>query len=93
MTATADISVSHVSDVVLVPNAALRFVPPASAQTPQERRSFTSLLFPRPPRRDTERPRERASGSNQRVWVLQGGVPAAVSMRSRSASRRWSQMR
>jgi len=79
MTATADIAVNHVSDVVLVPNAALRFVPPASsAQENQQRRSFTSLLFPRPPRRDTERPRERAGGSKQRVWVLQGGVPVAV---------------
>jgi len=78
MTATADIAVSHVSDVVLVPNAALRFEPPASAQENQQRRSFTSLLFPRPPRRDTARPQERASGSKQHVWVLQGGVPVAI---------------
>ena len=78
MTATADIAVGHVSDVVLVPNAALRFEPPASAQENQQRRSFTSLLFPRPPRRDTARPQERASGSKQHVWVLQGGVPVAI---------------
>ena len=78
MTATADIAVNHVSDVILVPNAALRFAPPASAQATQQRRSFTSLLFPRPPRRDTERPRERAGGSKQHAWVLQGGAPVAV---------------
>ena len=78
MTATADIAVGHVSDVVLVPNAALRFEPPASAQENGQRRSFTSLLFPRPPRRDTARPQERASGSKQHVWVVQGGVPVAI---------------
>ena len=46
MTATAEITVTHVADALLVPNAALRFTPPA-AQQAQGGRGFS--LLPRPP--------------------------------------------
>lgn len=68
MTATAEITVTQVPDAVLVPNAALRFTPPAATQNAQGGRGFS--LLPRPPgaqRRDRE-----AENAPKRVWTLKG---------------------
>ncbi|MEJ2344000.1 MAG: efflux RND transporter periplasmic adaptor subunit [Gammaproteobacteria bacterium] len=77
MTATAEIVVKQLSDVLLVPNAALRFAPPVT-QTRSSGGSLLSRLFPRP-RHATTTPRE-ASGAEgrQRVWILSDGRPVAV---------------
>ncbi len=81
MTATADITVNRIADAILVPNAALRFSPPAppgaAVQTEKEvNTSFTRKLFPRPPRR-----RERSGNGitdKDKVWVMGAGRPQAV---------------
>jgi len=82
MTATADITVQMVEDVLLIPNAALRFTPPA----PAERKTgagdgLLSALLPHPPRRQSQR-RNGNTGSRdqQRIWTLQEGqiVPVTV---------------
>ncbi|MXQ11088.1 hypothetical protein [Microvirga makkahensis] len=77
MTATAQISVQEVRDAVLVPNAASRFAPPAS--TAQQRRSLPGALLRRMPQ---FRPasQKAAMGADRRIWVLQNGEPAAVSV-------------
>jgi HlyD family secretion protein len=65
MTATAEITVTQVSDAVLVPNAALRFTPPAALQNG---RGFR--LLPTPPglaRRDRS-----ADKAPPRVWTVVG---------------------
>ena len=81
MTATADITVAGVEDAVLIPNAALRFSPPAthtdSSDTTSKKGSMMSKLMPRPPRPgkkgssnlgyDTEK------NGRQQVWTLQNG--------------------
>lgn len=74
MTATADISVETVTGALLVPNAALRFAPPAQPQAEQGKRSLLSRMFPRPPRAV----RTPNDGKGQRVWVLKDGEPAPV---------------
>jgi HlyD family secretion protein len=67
MTATAEITVTHVADALLVPNAALRFTPPA-AQQAQGGRGFS--LLPRPP--GLQR-RDRSLDDGQaRVWRVSG---------------------
>lgn len=76
MTGTANIVVNQVRDALLVPNAALRFAPPAAPA--RDDRSFVSRLLPIPPR-----PQPTASPANrdrrqQRVWVLREGTPAAI---------------
>lgn len=78
MTATADIIVQKVSDALLVPNAALRFTPPAPA-TPDDGGSALSKLMPRPPRA-TSKLRETVSTDKtaQRVWVLRDAVPVEI---------------
>jgi HlyD family secretion protein len=77
MTATANITVKEVHDALLVPNAALRFVPPVRIEGNDQARnsgSVLSRLFPRP-RHD--RPRKEANNKGvkkeQRVWVMRAG--------------------
>jgi HlyD family secretion protein len=66
MTATAEITVTQVSDVTLVPNAALRFTPPAAMQT-----SGGGFRFlPRPP--GSQRRDRSAENGAKRVWTLNG---------------------
>ena len=60
MTATAEIVVEKIENAVLVPNAALRFIPPMAENT-FNRRGLVGMLLPRPPRRGQhpERPLRR----------------------------------
>jgi HlyD family secretion protein len=66
MTATAEITVTEVHDAVLVPNAALRFTPPAALQAAG--RGFS--LLPRPP--GSQRRDRAADGAAPRVWTQAG---------------------
>jgi HlyD family secretion protein len=75
MTATAVITVNQVHNAVLVPNAALRFTPPARTATPEGSSRGGGLigrLF-RPPHFNVKRP-ENTKGPNQRVWTVRDGV-------------------
>jgi HlyD family secretion protein len=76
MTATAEIVVQHVSDALLVPNAALRFSPAATAGGTQQRTFLQRLLPGRPTFRPPSKPAD--TGANRIVWTLRNGVPAAV---------------
>ena len=67
MTATAEITVTHVADALLVPNAALRFTPPA-AQQAQGGRGFS--LLPRPP--GLQRRDRSLEDGQSRVWRVSG---------------------
>lgn len=75
MTATAEIKVMDVADVILVPNAALRFTPPAKGSTDQ--RSFLRRLLPGPPQfRAPAQPQQ--TGPERTVWILESGEPKAT---------------
>jgi HlyD family secretion protein len=76
MTGTANIVVNQVRDALLVPNAALRFVPPHPEQV--QKRSFVSRLLPIPPRQARNTETVSRDRRHQRVWVLREGVPAAI---------------
>lgn len=79
MTATADITVREVKDVLLVPNAALRFTPPRPRAT--DTRNIVSKLMPGPPRQAPRGPKPEGENAKQpRVWTLEGGklVPMQV---------------
>ncbi len=79
MTATAEIVVNRVEDALLVPNAALRFSPPATeAPETESGGSVLAKLFPRPraPRRAISV--EASNRRERRVWVLQDGRPVPV---------------
>jgi len=77
MTATAVIAAAERKDVLLVPNAALRFVPAQAAAGRAGRSSsggIMSMLMPRPSRERGRAPGARES-AGARVWVLQDGAP------------------
>ncbi len=81
MTATAEIVTARRDDVLLAPNAALRYAPPAEAPAAQPARGVVGNLMPRPPasaQRPAGAPAERRQ---QQLWILQDGnaVPLAVS--------------
>lgn len=79
MTGTAGITVNQLGDAVLVPNAALRFTPPAPAL--RDQRSLVSKLLPGPPRRSQQPPAQaRSDRRQQQVWTLQDGNPVAIAV-------------
>ena len=82
MTATADIITSEKRNVLLIPNAALRFSPDREAAAARSQPGgVTSVFVPPRPRRGGNQPREVAigRGSRQTVYVLGGdGKPQAV---------------
>ncbi len=81
MTATADIKVKHIEDALLVPNAALRFIPPrqeATKETAVSGGSLVSKLFPRRSRAPKSASRGKAGKDQQQVWLLRDQQPVAV---------------
>ncbi len=82
MTGTAEITSLTRTNVLLVPNAALRFTPPETAATQKKSgRSIVSSLIPRPPRQ-TPKAQSTSGGATPRVWVLRDGRPVAVEVRT-----------
>ena len=80
MTATAEIIVQQATKALTVPNAALRYSPPAR-QTSEQNTSLLrrlGILRGRPPFRPASQREE--GGPNRRVWILKNGAPASVSV-------------
>jgi HlyD family secretion protein len=86
MTATARITTANRDNVLLVPNAALRFSPPTAA-TPAPSASIVSRLMPRPPQSRPQKARS-SQGSGQQVWVLIDGKPQAVPVQAGASNGR-----
>ncbi|MEO0018434.1 MAG: hypothetical protein RLZZ522_1717 [Verrucomicrobiota bacterium] len=84
MTATVDISITDKSDLIVVPNTALRFDPVAAAAigNPPDlgKRTFLQKLTPGGGRRRGQSPPPRPSPSQKgpRVWVLKAGEPVEI---------------
>ncbi|MBN2332451.1 MAG: efflux RND transporter periplasmic adaptor subunit [Deltaproteobacteria bacterium] len=80
MTATADIVVRQVTDALLVPNAALRYLPPQPEVKSAAKAggSLLSKLFPRPARTGPRKSAESTGRKTQRVWTLRDNQPVAV---------------
>jgi HlyD family secretion protein len=78
MTATAELAVQHVEQALLIPNAALRFSPPAQADSDNGKGLLRKLL-PGPPRFRKASQREE-TGAQRTVWVLRSGQPAPVAV-------------
>jgi len=80
MTGTAEIITAERQDALLVPNAALRFSPAATAAAKKSGGGLLGAMLPRPPRQVSRPATPGAKGDAQRVWVLRGGQPAAVAV-------------
>jgi HlyD family secretion protein len=77
MSATAAIIALERNDVLLVPNAALRFSPDATAQ-PVASGGIVAQLTPRLPRSGTPRRAATETAAVRQLWVLQDGMPVAL---------------
>jgi len=81
MTATAVITTAQRQDALLVPNAALRFSPPAAQAEPSAGSDVMARLMPRPPRSAASRAAGTDTRQVRQLWVLQDGQPRAVPVR------------
>lgn len=78
MTGTANVTVNALENVLLVPNAALRFTPPASAA--RDQRPLWSRIFPAPPRPPPRQVQKSGERRQQQVWTLRDGQPVAIAV-------------
>jgi len=91
MTATAVITVQQLQDVVLVPNAALRFTPPVTKTTQRSGGGIFGAMFRRP---SSNRRRPDAGGdAGQKVWILRDGQPTAVAVKTGASDGRFTELR
>jgi HlyD family secretion protein len=88
MTATADIVAKEVKDALLVPNAALRYVPPQQEDKKGGRAggSLLSKLFPRPSRDRPKKSEEGGDRKKQWVWTLRDNEPVAIGVTTGASS-------
>jgi len=83
MTATADIVVKKLDDILLIPNAALRFTPPRSSRQGMKKknRGMLGALLPRRKRPAATKKKEDNLPKNQRrIWTLSQGKPVPVTV-------------
>jgi len=81
MTATADITVRSIQNVILVPNAALRFTPSIQQKKPSSGGLISQLIRRGPPRSASKKRTEGGSEKKrQRVWILRDGQLADVAV-------------
>ncbi|MBU1571446.1 MAG: efflux RND transporter periplasmic adaptor subunit [Proteobacteria bacterium] len=82
MTATANIVVNKIENSVLIPNAAIRFIPPTKEnETLSGSNSIIGKLFPRPRRQQTKQKKDtKVDRKKSRVWTLKDGQLSEVSV-------------
>ena len=78
MTATARIVTANRENVLLVPNAALRFTPPTTTDAAPQG-SYISRVMPRPPQQKKPQAK-KSSGAEPQVWVLDNGQPKPLAV-------------
>jgi HlyD family secretion protein len=79
MTATAEITTARRENALLVPDAALRFAPPAAPAQAGPSRGLVAMLLPRPPQpTQPKKAADRRKSGARQVWVLREGVPVEV---------------
>lgn len=89
MTATASIEVARVEHALLVPNAALRFIPPS----PERHRSRPLAgLLPSKDQFDVGSGGPTGESGASRVWTVHGGVLAAVPVEIGASDGRWTEL-
>jgi HlyD family secretion protein len=81
MTGSAEIVTARRENALLVPNAALRYSPPAAAAAPKSGGGLVQSLLPRPPRANSQPAQAQpAKGEARRVYVVRDGVAVAVAV-------------
>jgi HlyD family secretion protein len=84
------ITVQQLNDVLLMPNAALRFTPPASKSKRRSGGGIFGAMFRRP-RSDRRQPDNQAAG--QKVYVLKQDQPQAVVVKTGASDGKFTELR
>jgi HlyD family secretion protein len=90
MTATAVITVEQLENVILVPNAALRFMPPETRKADRGGGVF-GAIFRRPSAKRRRSDAERNIGKS--VWIMADGEPVAVAVKTGASDGRFTELR
>jgi len=90
MTATAIIKVQQLNNIILVPNAALRFAP-APAKSAKRGRGIFGTLFRRP--RSSKRRVNAGNIVKQKVWILRDGQPEAIPVKTGASNGKLTELR
>jgi len=90
MTASAEITTSELRDVLLVPNAALRFTPPRSSAAPKQ--SLVASLVPRRPPQEKRVRLSEGITPSRHLWVLQQGQPLRIAVQTGATDGRMTQV-
>lgn len=90
MTATARVVTARRENILLVPNGALRFTPPA-ANGPAPQGSIVSRLLPRPPQPQKKSAQAPSNGAAQ-VWVLRDGQAVAIPVQTGVSNGRFTEV-
>ena len=81
MTATANITVNKVENAILVPNAALRFIPPVKEKEAPSNGSLINMLLPRRHRSPSKQLKDSTANKKlQHVWTLRDGKLLAIAV-------------
>lgn len=78
MTATAEIGVARYPDVVLIPNAALRFSPRQDVSTATAKPSLFNRFAGRAAAKPQPATQPELQSDSRLVWILESGVPVSV---------------
>lgn len=91
MTATAVITVHQLQDAILLPNAALRFSPPATSTSQHRGRGIFGSIFPRP--RSASRRSNEEKNAGQKVWIPGGEAAKAVKVTTGASDGKFTQLK
>lgn len=83
MTATADIVVKKLKNILLIPNAALRFTPPPDSRPETKKKNHGMLAAFLPHRKRPAAEKKKASrrpGNQRLVWTLRQGKPISLAV-------------
>lgn len=90
MTANAVITVQQLQQVLLVPNAALRFTPPSTNKAKSSSGGIFGAMFRRP--HSTKRRIDDSKDSSRKVWILSDGQPEAVKVKTGASDGKFTQI-
>jgi HlyD family secretion protein len=80
MTGTAEIITAARDNVLLVPNSALRFMPPRDDTIPEKPGGLLGRLLPTPPTGETPQTKMTTKSDAQTVWIVRDGRPVALAV-------------
>lgn len=90
MTANAVITVQQLQQVLLVPNAALRFTPPSTNKAKSSAGGIFGAMFRRP--YSTKSRIDDSKDSSRKVWILRDGQPEQVKVKTGASDGKFTQI-